>query len=429
MTPPRLFRSRFVARAAGIVLLLAWAALWVCSFARDQSCARSWSWLPLWDRLSVDFTGNFLCSRAWVSGADPYKVHFSSPFPVTYGYTPQTLWQFAWCALVPSRHAASLVWFAASTAIIACAVVICLRQRARLGLRPIDPALALALVLFSSPVFFELERANCNGLILLHILLALAALRLRSFAGDLAAGTLLALAAWTKIYPAAAIPALLVLRRPRAFAAAICSGLLIGALDLGGLREFWLHRQATASMHHPAIHGAYDLFMHPAGAWWVLLWRKAGVTFFEGGSQSVYAAAIMAPFVLVATIPVWRMRAPKREMLALPYLLIVISAATFLLPIANDYNLLFLPLALVCVFGPQSGWLAVVLFIAALPWLQPFRVPIDAFTMTALKLCCLGAAAAGLHARARFIDASPESNTALPDEHHREEVSCPKPVH
>jgi hypothetical protein len=392
-----------VIRACGIGLLLAWLALWVLSFLKDQFLLRGWSWLPFWDRLAIDFTGNFLCSRAWIAGSDPYRVEFTSPIPVTYGYTPQTLWHFAWCALIPSFRVASIIWFGAAATIIAFAAGACLRCREELGLRRIDPAIGLALVLFSSPVLFELERLNCNALVLLHLLIAVWALRARSLPGDLFAGAAIALASWTKIYPAVMIPALLVLARPRAFVLTIGFAALFGALDLRGLGEFWQHREATASIHHPAVHGAYYTFTHPIGAWWLLLWRKAGVFVFDTIPEVVIAGLIILPFVFAASRPILNLNPLARSKFVLPYLLFVVSAGTFILPIANDYNLLFLPLALLCVVGRSASWALPVLFAISLPWLQPFPVPIDAFGMTVLKLCCLGAATAGLRVRAAAV--------------------------
>ena len=87
-TPMRSQLVSVIIRTAGIVLLLAWLAIWICSFIRGQSCLRGWSWLPLWDRLSVDVMGNFLCSRAWVAGANPYQVEFSPLVPVTCALLP-----------------------------------------------------------------------------------------------------------------------------------------------------------------------------------------------------------------------------------------------------------------------------------------------------------------------------------------------------
>lgn len=406
---PRPHRSSFAApaRVCGAALLLLWLAVWLCSFARDQSCLRALSWLPLWERLFVDFTGNYLCSRAWVAGDNPYQVHFVSPFPVTYGYTPQTLWHFPWCALVPSRTAAALMWWALSALIIIWGVRASLRTRTDIGLGPLDPVLGLALVLFSSPVFFELERLNCNSLVLLHVLIAVAALRARSLPGDLVAGAAIALATWTKIYPAVLIPALLVLARPRALIFTVAFVGVLGAMDVPGLRQFWHHRRETAPIHHPSVHGTYDNFMHPLGAWWILLWEKAGVSVFRRIPEPLVAALLLAPFLVAATRPILNLPVSLRSKLTLPYFLWLVSAGTFMLPIANDYNLLFLPLALLAVVGPTRTWTLPVLFALSLLWLQPFAIPINGFLMTVLKLCCLAAASVGLRARAVAFAGAP----------------------
>ncbi|MBX3389148.1 MAG: DUF2029 domain-containing protein [Phycisphaeraceae bacterium] len=392
-------------RSLGLLLLIAWLAIWGFSIARDQSVLRGLIWLPLWDKLSVDVQGNFLCSRALVRGENPYELKFGSLLPLTYGYPPATLWQFVWCAFMPSLRAASITWFIASSLIILLAVHASLRVRRELGLRSIDPVLALGLILFSSPVFFELERSNCNSLVLLHLVIACAALRSRTLLGDLIAAAALGLATWTKIYPFAAVPALLVFARPRAFVFALGFVALFAIADLEGLRSFWLHRQQTASIHYAGVHGIYDSFMHPLGAWWVLLWRKAGVTVFDPLPQAAIAAALLAPLFLPITRSILNLAAPVRAKLQMPFLFWVVSGATFLLPIANDYNLIFLPLALLCVLGfrfcgvSKSEKVAAVLFLLSLPWLQPFRMSIDPYVMTALKLCCLASAGFAIHAR------------------------------
>lgn len=399
MTGPANDRPQWtLARGLGLVLLVGWLALWACSFAHNQFCARVWSWLPLWDRLSIDFTGNFLCSRVWVAGADPYRLPFASPVPVTYGYTPQTLWHFAWCAAMPSIRVAAIVWFLASSAIICFAVRQCLRARTGLSLRPVDPALALALVLFSSPVLFELERANCNAIVLFYLLIAAAALKVRSLPADAIVGVAVALASWVKIYPAIAIPALLILCRPRAALLAAGFGVVFGSLDLGGLASFWQQRLESAAIHYPGVNGSYYLHDHPIGAWWMLLWRKAGVHTFDALPEPLVAGALMLPLIVAASRPILNLDPAGRTKIALPYLLWMVSAGTFTLPIAHDYNLLFFPLAVVCLYNPTGPWLASALLAFSLPWLQPMRVPVDPFVMTVFKICGLAGAAASLRA-------------------------------
>ncbi|MBX3378780.1 MAG: DUF2029 domain-containing protein [Phycisphaeraceae bacterium] len=404
----RVLVGRFPARVVGLLLLLAWLALWTCSLWRGVSCARGWSWLPLWDKLAIDLPGNYLCSRAWLAGENPYQLEFASPIPATYGYTPQTLWQFAWCALVPSLGAAELVWFGISTAIFCLGVWQCLKVRRELDLGRLDPALALGLVLFSSPVFLELERSNCNVLVLLHLLIAVTALRWRSLPGDLLAGAAIAFASWTKVYPFMAIPALLVLGRRRAMISAAVFAVVIALADLPGMAEFWAHRKDVASIHHPGVRGVYMAYAHPIGAWWTLMWKRAGVDFFGKLPEAVIAVVLMLPFLALASSPILNLPAHRRANLVLPYLFVAISIGTFILPISYDYNLLFLPLALLCVTNLRSRR-ALALLVIGLPWLQPLIIPINPFIMTVFKLCVLSSAIIGLRQRCAAINAGAPS--------------------
>src|SRR5262249_33168891 len=155
-----------------------------------------------------------------------------------YLYPPACLWQFAWCGLPLGPRQAKATWLAVAGIIVALAVFAALRGRRDLGLWLPPWPFALALVLCSSPVLFALERANCNVLVLLHLLLGIVALRRRSLAGDAAAGLLLGLAFWTKIYPLLLIGGLLPLRRWRAFACAVAATGLMAVLDLQGLAGF-----------------------------------------------------------------------------------------------------------------------------------------------------------------------------------------------
>lgn len=394
--------SRAAPRTVGWLLLLAFAVLWTRSLWRGVSCAVGSSWLPLWDKLAIDLPGNYLCSRAWLFGQDPYRIEFSSPNPATYGYAPQTLWQFSWCALVPSFDAALRIWFGISVLIVAFGVRRCMKARRELDLPAIAAPLALGLVLFSSPVFLELERGNCNVLVLLHVLIAAAALRSRSLFGDLIAGAAIALAAWTKIFPFIAIPALLVLGRPRAMFAAAAFTLLFALADLPGMSAFLAARKQVAAIHHPSVRGEYVSYEHPIGAWWTLLWKQAGVEFFGRVPEAAIAIALMLPFLALASLPILNLSPVRRTNLILPYLLIILSIGTFILPISYDYNLLFLPLALLCVFnaGSRRSW---VLLSVGLLWLQPLPMPINPFIFTVLKVCVLAAAITGLRQRAAAI--------------------------
>ena len=104
--------------------------------------------------------------------------------------------------------------------------------------------------------------------------------------------------------------------------------------------------------------------MEPLG--WNALGRVPG---------TVAAALILGPIMLWVS---WRLsRCAEPRPLILPYFLWLISAATFFPPVANDYSLVFLPLAVVATWDRRDPVLVHVSMGLLLLWLQPWQLDIS----------------------------------------------------
>jgi len=152
----------------------------------------------------------------------------------------------------------------------------------------------------------------------------------------------------------------------------------------------------------------------PLGAWghsvsiaWLEIAHRA--------EQSGFGALVKVPGFLVAGVVVapvllWVCfhvyRCEKRRLLSYPLLLWVVALASFVPEIANDYSLVFLPLAVVAVYSRREP---LVVHAAIALWLlatQPFALPINPFVLLLFKLLGLYAVGAMLVGRARELGAA-----------------------
>jgi hypothetical protein len=84
----------------------------------------------------------------------------------------------------------------------------------------------------------------------------------------------------------------------------------------------------------------------------------------------VTTAAILFIVMSAVAWPVLRRRSIGAA--AWPFLLWVTAMGTMLLPIAHDYNLLFIPLAVLSAWSARDPWPVQLCAAAVLPWWQPF---------------------------------------------------------
>jgi hypothetical protein len=230
----------------------------------------------------------------------------------------------------------------------------------------------------------ELERGNCNVLVLGLVLAAAFLLGRRGWAADLSAGLLLAVATWVKVYPAVLFLGLLALRRWRAMAASGVACVAIGLLSGRKVGEF------VASNRHilpyymqrgAVLHG------HSLPSFWKALWTDTPLAAVPG---QLAALALIAPPVLWVSLHLFR--DPRGERARLPFLLFLLAAATFVLPVAYDYSLIFLPPAALAVWDRRDPLALQLLFGALLLWWQPFALPaVSPLALFAAKLAGLAA--------------------------------------
>ncbi len=73
----------------------------------------------------------------------------------------------------------------------------------------------------------------------------------------------------------------------------------------------------------------------------------------------------------------------------MPFLLWLAACATYIMPVAFDYNLFFLPLAMVGLWRARDGWAThLLLGFSLLAW-QPVGLPISADLLMAAKVAGL----------------------------------------
>jgi hypothetical protein len=79
----------------------------------------------------------------------------------------------------------------------------------------------------------------------------------------------------------------------------------------------------------------------------------------------------------------------RRREVELPFLLWTAALATFVPSNSYDYNLVFLPLAVLAVWDGRDGWLVQLALLFGALVLQPFRLPLSGNVVLPLKLLVL----------------------------------------
>ena len=388
--PPRPNRNRqamLVTVGAVLLMLVAW--WWFETLRRGHMPLAQHTRIPAWRFLGLDFLHNYWGVRVWVAGGNPYHTEIGD-WRGKYAYPPIALPLFSWSALF-SEAVAVRIWMGVVTAIVAVGAWMAWRVRRTLDVARLPLVLILAAALCSMPVLFATERGQADAVCLAMILLAALLWRRPStWTTDIAIGVCIAVAAWVKIYPAVLVPALLVLRRPRAFAVAVAAAVLMGVVPyqatldsfrasaqgerMGFVTEIrsWL----TDPNHVRARAGGYGLISvdsHSLTTYWGRFWDHFGLTRLAAMPGLLGAALVLAPPALWVSFRVWR--SPGRASLAYPYLLWLAALATFGLPVSYDYNLISLPLAALAVCDRRDPPIVAAALIGMSAWWQPFRVP------------------------------------------------------
>ena len=376
------------------ILLILWLIWWGVSFHCQELQAGKHLWFPpSYTGMGVDFYRHIDPPvRIWWNGGDPYAQKLGDKagfFP----YPPLVLHLFFWINVMNSRTAL-MVWLGVMTMILVVAAREAGRWRHHLDLTEIPLPTTIAFTLFSTPVLFAMDRGQCDALSLLFILVALPLLKHSSKGAQYAAGALLCLAPWVKVYPGLILIGLLGLRRWRALASFVVVSITIAFSDLNELQRFLINNE----MH---IQWALNVALLNSGApmpWnhslylsLASLWLATKFSWLGLFSGKLLAAMLLIPPLVWVTYHVYS--CPGRDKLTYPYLLWLVALATFVPPVSNDYNLFFLPLAVLAVWDRRDPLLVQVALALLLIWWQPIGMSIKGMPLLVIKLLSLGAIA------------------------------------
>ncbi|CAN5400395.1 hypothetical protein BH10PLA2_BH10PLA2_38760 [soil metagenome] len=389
----------------GVLALVLWAAWWGQSWRRNALVHVEKTWIMGWQFLGLDFLNNYQASRHWLAGGNVYQEPFGDPLDRTFCYPPLVLPTFAWCHLSPAQRAFH-VFLLALTAITALAVWCAARTRRELGSQAVPFTVLLAAVLFSTPILYAFERGNFDLLVVPPVLLAAWALRGRGWLRDGLAGLCLAFAAGLKIYPLLLVLGLIPLRRPRAFILCGVAGVLLLWFHPGDYAGFRANAATLVAQNDPRITRFLGWTMHSLTATWPLLVEPFALKPLTRLPGLVAAALIFGPILLWTSRRICRMAEPRRVLL--PYLLWLASLASFFPPVANDYSLVFLPLAVVMTWDRRDPVLVhLAMGLLLLSW-QPYQLEVGPRVLMFGKVAAIWAVGISIVYRVREQEQSTE---------------------
>jgi hypothetical protein len=389
----RLLSEHRLARAAietiGLLLVVAWLIWWGANLQQNRMIGADATWVNALPFLSGDFLVSIdHVARIRAMGFDAYSADWvCSRMP----YPPAVEAFFAWTVLFTPKEAAE-IWTLALAAIATLAGVGCWSTRRRLGLENIPAGWCVALVLFSTPVLCAVERCNCDLLIVPLVLAAAHLLREPNHRAQLLAGVALGMAAWVKYYPGLALIGLLVMRRWSALLGFCSAGILIALADVHGAISALENTPLLVPMYQPTKPEWIAATAHSLSGHWLALWADlplAAIGYIDG---------VIAAAMLLLPLAIWVSRkvaaGPRGSLVFEAYLLWLIALATFLPKSACDYNLIFLPMAMICVWTRRDSWLVHGPMLLAVAALQPVAFHIAGRPLLLFKLC--GLVATGL---------------------------------
>ena len=386
----------------GIAVLVLWGSWWVSSLKKGQLKSSPAAWFERHHFLGLDFLHNYHAARYWVNGGNPYQEPFGDPLGRKLCYLPIVLPFFAWCSVL-SPQAAVATWTAAVAILAGLGAFASWSVRRNCGLAPVPLSFAVAAVLVSAPVAYAMERGNFDLLIVPMLLGAAWALQSRSLGRDALAGSCLALAACFKVYPALLIVALLPLRRGRAAAFAVLAVGAFAAFQWENLPVCVSNIQELARVHGADKQAGISPSGHSLTGGWKLLWEGTRLTGLARIPGPVATLAVFGPMLLWVGERVYR--CANAGPLVLPLFLWLAAVGTFVPAVANDYNLVFLPLAALAVWDRRDP-VPVHLGMAALVlWAQPVAFEIDPAVLFGLKV--LSTLAVGVSLAGRLGEITP----------------------
>jgi hypothetical protein len=308
---------------------------------------------------------------------------------------------FSWVNLFAPRQAFT-IWVIVLALIMIFAAWVASRWRQCLSLFEIPPLVVIVMVLFSTPVLFAMERGQYDPLSILIILVSIPLLKHNAKWAPYLAGAVLCLAPWVKIYPGLVFIGLIGLHRWRALAGFIICGLiLLLTIDIGEIRGLLvsnaMHIQEADNLTRMTS-GAVNPSNHPLSIALAGIWL--GTKFSWVGLLPSKILAVVILFIPLLWVTYHIYRCPGRDKLIYPYLLWIVALATFIPPISNDYNLCFLPLAVLSVWDRKDPLLVHVALALLLIWWQPIKIAIGGKPLLVIKLMGLFAVSVCLVERA-----------------------------
>jgi hypothetical protein len=376
----------------GYLLVLLWCTWWAANLLLGRMVLVDYSWIRL-PAFGVDFEFHIdKPIRIWLAGGDPYADKERM-----FSYPPIVLRLYTWIALTTPQLSVR-IWMVTAAVFAAVGAIAAVGWRNRLGLEQLPPGIAVALILFSTPVLFAIERANYDLLIVPCIVGAAMLMQRKSETADVVAALLLAIAIWAKLYPGLLLVAVVALGRWRVFAWLTAWCILIGLSDLPELRRFFANNDIAVNTAYWLARQFPEIlpWNHPLSSIWVGLSDGTWLARIPG---SVAASVVVLP--LLGWVSWSMVRSARSDDLALPFMFWTVAAGTYAVPVSNDYNLTPLPLAILATWSARDGWPIGLVLAALALWWQPFSLPFPGWIILLVKIAGLAAAAAILVRRAQ----------------------------
>lgn len=392
----------------GLAALIWWATYWNSAVKKWHVPRSPATWYGPYEFISLDFLHNYQASRFWIAGGDPYRAEFGDPIGRKLCYPPIVLVYFSWCKLL-SVGKAIAVWTVVLGTLSCLGAYAAWRHRRELGLAPVPVLFALAAVATSAPVAYAMERGNYDLLIVPCILLAAWGLRKTGWRWDILVGYCVGLAICLKVYPGLMLVAVLAMRRYRAagcVAAFVALFLSFQFHNLpifeANLRELSIQHNVNTILSPPAV-------IHSIPYGWKSTWADTRLGLLAKIPGTVAAGVIVGGLTLWIAIGVWRCRDPRP--IVLPLLLWLTAAATFVPKVSSDYNLVFLPMAVLALWDRRDPlFVHVGLGLLGLA-LQPIAFPFGTGALFGIKVAGMGLVAVCLANRLRELDQRPTDPT------------------
>ena len=357
---------RAVLAAVGTILLVWWVSYWVRGVKDNRLGDSPLTWYSPYQFLGVDFLHNYRAARYSLFEGNPFREDFDDPVREPkvrkLVYPPIVLPCFYWCGLVGDERTAIILWMVALMGFATAGGVAAWRARKRLGLTDVPLPLVLAAVLINGPVSFAVERGNYDLLIVPLALTAAYALNRRSLAWDAAAGACLALAVGLKAYPGVLVAGLIPLRRWRALAFTLAFGAAFIAYRFDDLKVAAANLSELAYDHDPERNLAAALpdpktrhplpATHSITASWYTLWAHTKLRALAKIPPAVATGLIVCS--MLGWVAYRLYRCPTPDPFLVPVFLWAVALGTFVPTVANDYSLVFLPMAALAVWDRRD---------------------------------------------------------------------------